>query len=110
MSDLKNQSGEKDAAVELLDEALTLAETIPNLGPRSGVLIEIAGRFYRYGQRIKAQAAATENLENISLQWPTPAPQAAALANFSPLYSTGGLELGGTETEILLSIIRRSQI
>ncbi len=109
MSDLKNQSGEKDAAVELLDEALTLAETIPNLGPRSGVLIEIAGRFYRYGQREKAQAAATENLENI-FAMANAGSQAAALANLSPLYGTGGLELGGTETEILLSIIRRSQI
>jgi hypothetical protein len=36
--------------------------------------------------------------------------QAAALANLSPMYTSGGLEVGAFESEILESIVRRSQI
>jgi tetratricopeptide (TPR) repeat protein len=109
MSDQTFQSGEKDAAVKLLEDARILAETIPNLGPRSAALAEIAGRLFRCGHADKAQAAAHEDLEYI-YSMTNAGSQAAALANLSPMYTSGGLEVGAFESEILESIVRRSQI
>jgi len=48
MSDAKEKLGERTAAIELLDEAMHLAETVPQLSLRTSAYNELARRFAKY--------------------------------------------------------------
>lgn len=57
MSDAKAKLDQKDSAVELLDDASHLAETVPQLASRASAYIEIAGRFAKLEDDDRLSAA-----------------------------------------------------
>ena len=91
IADGKRKLDEPAAAVAVLDEAATLAETVPQISARSEVLIEIADGFASLEQPEKARATSIENLSIIS-QIRDESSRAVALANLAAVYSTAGIE------------------
>ena len=66
ISDAKNQLGEREKAIEILNEAALLNENIPQIASRSEAYGEIARRFHIYENTEKARILLTKNLEVIS--------------------------------------------
>jgi hypothetical protein len=85
MSDSKEKNGDRDGAVVLLDEALVLAEAVPQISARSSALNEIGRRFETFGQTEKSAAAVGSNLALIATIRDESS-RALALANLSEVY------------------------
>ncbi len=100
ISDAKRRLEQPDAAITILDEALSLAETVPQLSSQAEVLGEIAQRFASLGQTEKARAASLENLSVIA-QIRDESSRAAAIAELAVIYGNAGLELSEAETTAL---------
>lgn len=65
MSDAKAKLEQKEAAVELLDEASHLAETVPQLAPRATAYIELAGRFAKLENDERLSASVHNVFETV---------------------------------------------
>jgi tetratricopeptide (TPR) repeat protein len=100
ISDAKNKLEKRDEAVEILNEAAHLAETVSQLSPRSSAYNELARRFGEYGETDKSRAISHENLETIS-QIRDEGNRAVALANLAALYEQSEFDLSDAEKEIL---------
>ena len=109
MSESKEKIGERENAVALLDEAASLAETVPQLSLRSAVLNEIVRAFSNFGEYGKASAAAHENLEVIA-SIRDEGIRAATLANLSAIYPQGEQELSEADKNIMERMVRRAEI
>ena len=108
ISDAKNKSGNTVEAIKFLTEAETLAETVEQLAVRSVAFNELARRFQDYGNTEKMRELIFANLDTIfSIR--DESDRAVALAQMSDLYQSGNLELVGTEREMILRIIRKSE-
>ncbi len=66
MSDAKEKNEDRAGAVELLDEASTLAEAVPQLTFRASAYNEIGKRFQSYGESSKARDLFIHALETAS--------------------------------------------
>jgi tetratricopeptide (TPR) repeat protein len=66
MSDAKEKNGERDAAVELLNEAAELSETVPQLGLRAAAYNETAKRLHSYGEAARASQIFGNALDTIT--------------------------------------------
>ena len=106
VADAKEKKGETDAAVTFLNEAATLAETVPQLAPRSSALNEIAARFADHGQSERARELLIESLSVIA-EIRDESSQAAALAELSTVYSRTGIEFGDSERSITSGLLRK---
>jgi tetratricopeptide (TPR) repeat protein len=84
MADAKEQNGDHDGAVALLDESQHLIEEVPQLTARSTAYNEIAGRYKRLGENEKLAGLCSRNLATIS-QIRDESSRAVALANLSEL-------------------------
>lgn len=100
IADGKRKLDKPEEAVIVLDEAATLAETVPQISARSEVLIEIADRFATLEQPEKARATSIENLSIIS-QIRDESSRAVALANLAAVYSTAGIEPDEREKAVM---------
>lgn len=109
ISDTKNKLEKKDEALNLLREAETLCETIPQLASRSAAFNELAGRFHQLGEAEKSRALLRENLETIS-NIRDESSRAVALAQLSDFYEQLNFDLNDAEKEILLALIRQAEI
>jgi len=109
MSESKEKIGERENAVAFLDEAATLAETVPQLSVRSAVLNEIVRAFSNFGEQAKATAAAHENLEVIA-SIRDEGIRAAMLANLSAFYPQGEQELSEADKNMIGRMIRRAEL
>ena len=107
VSDEKEKLGENDAAIAFLEEAATLAETVPQLGPRSEALNEIAARFADHGKTERAREVALESLTVIA-EIRDESSQAAALAALSTVYERTGLAMGDEEWAVAGLMLRRA--
>lgn len=105
-SDAKNRLEKRAEAVELLNEAAQLAETVPHLAPRSQAFIELARRFRDYGETDRARALSHENLETIA-QIRDESSRAVCLANLAEFYEQANFDLTDNEKEILQSMTKR---
>jgi tetratricopeptide (TPR) repeat protein len=108
VSDAKNRAGKREEAIEILREAASLAETVPQLAPRSAAFNEFARRFLKYGETEKAREILRENLETIS-QIRDESVRASTLAGLAEIYEQESFALTDTEKEILLTMIRRAE-
>jgi tetratricopeptide (TPR) repeat protein len=108
VSDAKEKLGETDASLALLDEAATLAETVPQQSARSSILNGIAERFATHGQLEKARALSLENLNVIS-EIRDESSQAAALASLADIFDEANLELGEDEKQSLNVLVQKSE-
>lgn len=109
LSDAENRQKHKANAIKFLDEALQLAETVPQFAIRSTALNEIAKRFYEYGETEKAREILTENLDLIS-QIRDQRSCVVSLANLSDLYIEWKIGLTKEEREILQNLTRNSMM
>lgn len=109
LSDTEKRQNKKDKAIEYLNEAAQLAETIPQFPARSTVYNEIAGRFQEFGEIEKAREILTENLETIT-QIRDQSSRAVALANLSNFYAKNEISLNEREIEILKNLVRQSLV
>jgi len=107
ISDAKENLGERSEAIYLLDEAVTLAETVPQLSVRSSILNEIASRFAGYGQPEKARDISLENLTVIA-EIRDESSQAASLAAIAGVYTRANLELGETEKQQMHQLVQKT--
>jgi tetratricopeptide (TPR) repeat protein len=65
MSDAKEKNEDRTAAVEILKEALEMAETVPQFTMRASAFSTIASRLVKYGEESAAQKAFTDALETV---------------------------------------------
>jgi tetratricopeptide (TPR) repeat protein len=92
IADAKSRLNERDAAIALLDEAVTFADAVPQLAGRSGILSALAARFSSHDQPDKAHAVSLENL-NVIAEIKDESSRAAALASLADLFDSANLGL-----------------
>jgi hypothetical protein len=100
LSDAKQKLGESEAALTLLNDSLELAETIPQLAPRSSVLNEIVVRLISYGETVRAREISHENL-NLIFQIRDESSRAVELAKLSGVRENSNFELAEDERALL---------
>jgi tetratricopeptide (TPR) repeat protein len=105
LSDAKQKLGENDAALSLLNDAASLAETVPQLASRSNVMNEIAVRLADLGDKEKALSVSHENLQLI-FQIRDESSRAVELANLSGVRDTLDFPLTDEEKTLLERTIR----
>lgn len=108
ISDAQNRLNNKEKALETLNEAAHLAETVPQLASRSMAFNELVKRFAEYGETERARALTHENLETIA-QVRDESSQAVALANLAEIYESNNFDLTDAEKEILQAIIAKAE-
>ncbi len=107
LSDAENKRGEKTKAVETINEAAHLAETIPQFSVRSSAYNDIAKRLIEYGENNKTREILTENLAIVS-QIRDQSSRVVALADLSDLYFQTESKLSENEREILQKLVSDS--
>ncbi len=106
-SDAKHKLGNTDEALNLLREAETLCETVPQLASRSAAFSELAKRFYEYGDAEKARQLVQENLETIQ-EIRDESSRVVTLAQLNDFYEQMNFELNDAEKLILQTLVRQS--
>lgn len=108
VSDAKNQLGEREKAVEILDEAVQLNQTVPQIASRSEACGELSKRFHAYGNLEKARKLLTQNLEVIS-EIRDVSTRSIMLAQLAAYYEKENFELTAAEKEILKTMARKAE-
>jgi tetratricopeptide (TPR) repeat protein len=100
LSGAAERAGNKEKALEILQEASTMVETIHQLSSRSGVYNELATRFAALGEAGRTREISLENLGVIE-QIKDDSVRAVSLARLAGVYAEAGIEVGDEEKEIL---------
>jgi tetratricopeptide (TPR) repeat protein len=100
LSGAAERAGNNEKALEILQEASTMVETIHQLSSRSGVYNELATRFAALGETGRAREISLENLGVIE-QIKDDSVRAVSLARLAGVYAEAGIEVGDAEKEIL---------
>jgi tetratricopeptide (TPR) repeat protein len=106
MSDAKKRLGDTKAAISILDEAVGMVDSVPQLVARSRIYNDIAERYAGYEVVDKVRSIALENLETIETIRDESS-RAAALANLHEVYEKAGLTLEADEKSALERIVRK---
>ncbi|MBC7900285.1 MAG: hypothetical protein H7070_09555 [Saprospiraceae bacterium] len=85
VSDVHNKNGDRDAAINALNKAAELTETVPQLASRSSAYNEIGKRLSEHGEKARSQETLHTSLEIIGTIRDESS-QAVALGNLSTLY------------------------
>lgn len=85
ISDARAKLNDTPRAIELLDEAASLSDTVPQLASRSNILTVLASRFTGYDQPAKANEVSLENLRVIA-EIKDESSRAASLAYLSTIF------------------------
>ncbi len=109
VSDAKNKQDEREKAIELLNEAHTLSETVPQFASRSAAYNELAARFLKYGESERARDISLENLTIIS-QIRDESSRAVALAQLASIYDEAEFTLNDAEKSILRTMIQKASM
>lgn len=105
LADAKQKLGEKQDSVAFLEEAATMAESVPQLAARSGVLNEIAVRLLGHGENVKAREISHQNLDLIC-EIRDESSRAVELAKLSAVYEHANFEVSESEKMILGRLTR----
>lgn len=108
VSDAEELAQKRGEAIETLNEAAHLAETVPQLSARSQAFNELAKRFAEYGETERARELSLENLRTIE-QIRDETVRAVALARLADVYQAANLELDEREKAILQLMLRRAE-
>lgn len=108
VSDAKDASEKRSEALEYLNEAAHLAETVPQLTPRSAAFIELARRFRDYGDNERARELSHENLETIA-RIRDESNRAVCLVNLAEFYEQAGFDLTDDEKLTLQDMLKRKE-
>lgn len=109
MSDAKEKNGESDAAIQLLNEAAALAETVPQLTFRSSAYNEIGRRLMSYGEAMEANKAFQNSLNAISEVRDSSA-QAVSLAALGQIADETGFDPDESFRAILQALTARASL
>ena len=107
-SDAKNRAEKREEAIELLNEAAHLAETVPQFSLRSSAFNEMARRFIEYGETDRARETTRESLETIA-QIRDESNRAVALANLEEIYKQADFSLSDDDKKILFELIKSAE-
>lgn len=103
-SDAKNKAGEREEALNLLNESYSHCATVPQIPSRAVAYAELAKRFQDYGETERARTLLRESLETIE-QIRDESNRAVALAQLGDLYEKFNVELNAEEKEILKRLV-----
>ncbi|HQX56833.1 MAG TPA: hypothetical protein PLP07_12970 [Pyrinomonadaceae bacterium] len=101
--------GDDATALKFLDEASLVAESIPQLGARSGVMNELALRYAAFGLSEKASEISSSNIELIGAIRDSSG-QAVMLAMLSDVYDRAKIALSESDRSQLGLFIRRADL
>jgi tetratricopeptide (TPR) repeat protein len=107
LSDTKARQDEKPAAIVLLDEALTMADSVPQMVSRSSILSGLAARYSDLDEKEKARRAALACL-SVIVQIRDEAAQATALAELGSLYLEAGFSIEEEERRVIDPLLARA--
>ncbi len=107
VSGAKDKLNEREKAIEFLNEAAALGETVPQIASRSSAYNELAARFQEYGESEKAREVSLENL-NIISQIRDESSRAVALAQLANVYEQAEFDLNDAEKSILRLMIQKA--
>ena len=107
MSDAKEKLDQKDAALELLDEASHLAETVPQLASRASAYIELAGRYAKLESDGRL-AASVHNVFETILEVRDESIKSTSLAELSKLAQELQLSPGPDEAAYLKKLVKQA--
>src|SRR5690606_10833095 len=92
VADAVRKNGDETAAEAMLDEAVSLAETIPQLESKASAYVELSNRFLAAGKNEKARSNTTHALLTVS-EIRGEATLCAKLGELANVYERSGLEL-----------------
>lgn len=104
MSDANEKNGDRTAAVEMLDEAAALVESVPQLPLRASAYGEIAKRYGEYDEAAKTDETISRNLATIA-SIRDDSNRALALANLATFFAAARINLNEKHTEILQPMV-----
>jgi tetratricopeptide (TPR) repeat protein len=104
LSDAATRAGNDEKALELLEEAASMIDGVPQLSSRSAVFNELASRFVAYDKNERARELSLENLETIT-QIKDESTRAISLVKLSEIYREARFELNDAEKEILKRMV-----
>ena len=107
MSDAKAKLEQKEAALELLDEASQLAETVPQLASRTSAYIELAGRFAKLEDDARLTSAIHNAFETV-LEVRDESIKTSSLAEIHKNIEELQLELGPEEHVYLKKLVAQA--
>lgn len=107
VSDVMQRLEKKDQAIEFLNKARELCESVPQLQSRSAALHNIASRLYDDGQTDVARLTLTQSLE-VAFQILDESHRASAAAALAEVYEKVGAELNPEEKEMMKAVMHRA--
>ncbi len=107
LSDAKNQIDKKTEAVEFLDEAVTLIETIPQFIARTDTQNELANRFGFYGETEKARKLASASLQTVGEILGNDN-RSLALSELAKVFEKYDFQLSDEDKELLGTLVQKS--
>lgn len=108
LSDVKNSLNKKEEALELLNEASHLVDTVEQFIVRAEVENELATRFYQSGETEKARELASKGLRTID-KIKGDENRSAALAQLSDVYIKCDFALSAQDRDILDNLVKASE-
>jgi tetratricopeptide (TPR) repeat protein len=108
VSDASKAQNRMDEALNSLQLALELVETVPQLSSRVSIYNEIAERFLNYGQIDKAREILLESIKTAALIRDESL-ASIALALSSKIYEKAGFTLNDSEKNILYQILSKQR-
>lgn len=107
IADAKAEMGETEASVTLLDEAMHLAEEVPQLTARSSAYNQIIGRYIDRGETERARQLIVTNF-GIIASVRDESSKAVALANLADLTTAAGLETNVFDENQVDDLLRKA--
>ncbi|HMQ04256.1 MAG TPA: hypothetical protein PKD26_10110 [Pyrinomonadaceae bacterium] len=108
MADTVSGENDPETAADLLDEALALAEEVPQLPSRATVYSGLSTRFFRLGHADKALEAATAALDTAAAI-KDESGRVAALAELAGVFEANGFELNERHKEVIQQMLQPGQ-
>src|SRR5690606_17096250 len=100
VADAVRKNGDDAAAAAMLDEAVSVAETIPQLSSKASAYIELSNRFLAAGRNEESRTNASRALLTVC-EIRGEATLCAKLAELANVYERSGFELNDEELERL---------
>lgn len=104
MSDAAREIGDGKAAIDFLNEALTLADEVPQISSRANALAETARRFFDMDERERARELASLNLETVA-GMRGKGTRVAALAAAAEFFENAKFSISESDAAIIKSML-----
>ncbi len=107
MSDAKEKNEDRVAAIELLNEATDLAESVPQFTFRASAYDEIGKRFHSFGETAKATEVFELALNSI-VQVRDESSKVTSLASLAKTFREGEIELSDGTREAMRTLVAKA--